>query len=85
MAKWCFQLGMVCLFCCYCLTLCLLVTVLLTYLRSQNLKRVEVIEDDEEEIMEAARRMSERYDFVVTRYVLATCVQPFPAGCATQS
>jgi hypothetical protein len=33
------------------------------------LKRVEVIEDDEAEIIEAVRRMSERYDFVVTRYV----------------
>ena len=34
----------------------------------QNLKRVEVIEDDEDEIMEAVRRMSDRYDFIVTRY-----------------
>jgi len=32
-----------------------------------NLKRVEVIGDDEGEIVEAARRMSEIYDFVVTR------------------
>ncbi|GJN69526.1 molybdenum cofactor synthesis domain-containing protein [Purpureocillium lilacinum] len=31
-----------------------------------NLKRVEVIEDDESEIVEAVRRMSDRYDFVVT-------------------
>ncbi|KAI4866790.1 Molybdopterin binding protein [Hypoxylon rubiginosum] len=31
-----------------------------------NLKRVEVIEDDEDEIVEAVRRMSDRYDFVVT-------------------
>ncbi|KAH9908407.1 molybdopterin binding domain-containing protein [Xylariomycetidae sp. FL2044] len=31
-----------------------------------NLKRVEVIEDDEEEIVEAVRRMSDRYDLVVT-------------------
>ncbi|KAI9903981.1 hypothetical protein N3K66_000510 [Trichothecium roseum] len=31
-----------------------------------NLKRIEVIEDDEGEIVEAARRMSEKYDFVVT-------------------
>lgn len=35
----------------------------------QSLKRVEVIEDDENEIMEAVRRMSDRYDFVVTRLV----------------
>jgi hypothetical protein len=31
-----------------------------------SLKRIETIEDDEEEIVEAVRRMSERYDFVVT-------------------
>jgi molybdopterin-biosynthesis enzyme MoeA-like protein len=31
-----------------------------------NLKRVEVIEDDESEIVEAVRRMSDRYDFIVT-------------------
>ncbi|KAI9797417.1 MAG: hypothetical protein M1835_000752 [Candelina submexicana] len=31
-----------------------------------NLKRIEVISDDEEEIIEAARRMSDNYDFVVT-------------------
>ncbi|QBZ58898.1 hypothetical protein PoMZ_03856 [Pyricularia oryzae] len=33
-----------------------------------NLKRIEVIEDDESEIIEAVRRMSDRYDFVVTRH-----------------
>ncbi|KAI1330981.1 molybdopterin binding domain-containing protein [Xylariaceae sp. FL0255] len=31
-----------------------------------NLKRVEVIEDNEDEIIEAVRRMSDRYDFIVT-------------------
>ncbi|KAL2256866.1 hypothetical protein VTK26DRAFT_999 [Humicola hyalothermophila] len=31
-----------------------------------NLKRIEVIEDDEAEIIEAVRRMSARYDLVVT-------------------
>ncbi|KAJ9634969.1 hypothetical protein, variant [Exophiala oligosperma] len=31
-----------------------------------QLKRVEVIADDEDEIIEAARRMSKNYDFVVT-------------------
>ncbi|KAK4099341.1 Molybdopterin binding protein [Parathielavia hyrcaniae] len=31
-----------------------------------NLKRIEAIADDEAEIIEAVRRMSERYDFVVT-------------------
>ncbi|CAI4215676.1 unnamed protein product [Parascedosporium putredinis] len=31
-----------------------------------NLKRVEVIADDESEIIEAVRRMSDNYDFVVT-------------------
>ncbi|KAK6212481.1 hypothetical protein LQW54_005255 [Pestalotiopsis sp. IQ-011] len=35
-------------------------------LGGKNLKRVEVIEDDEAEIIEAVRRMSDRYDFVVT-------------------
>lgn len=32
-----------------------------------NLRRIEVIGDDEGEIVEAARRMSDSYDFVVTR------------------
>lgn len=32
-----------------------------------NLRRVEVIGDDEGEIVEATRRMSDNYDFVVTR------------------
>jgi molybdopterin-biosynthesis enzyme MoeA-like protein len=31
-----------------------------------NMKRVEVIGDDEDEIIEAVRRMSKNYDFVVT-------------------
>ncbi|RSH93448.1 hypothetical protein EHS25_007804 [Saitozyma podzolica] len=31
-----------------------------------ELKRIEVIADDEEEIVEAARRMTQHYDFVVT-------------------
>ncbi|KAF4957755.1 hypothetical protein FGADI_2887 [Fusarium gaditjirri] len=31
-----------------------------------NLKRIEVIEDDEGEIVEAVQRMSDRYDFIVT-------------------
>ncbi|EPS32620.1 hypothetical protein PDE_07580 [Penicillium oxalicum 114-2] len=31
-----------------------------------QLKRIEVIPDDEEDIMEAVRRMSSKYDFVVT-------------------
>ncbi|KAK5239313.1 hypothetical protein LTR16_012070, partial [Cryomyces antarcticus] len=31
-----------------------------------NLKRVEVIADDADEIVEAATRMSDKYDFVVT-------------------
>ena len=31
-----------------------------------SLKKIEVIGDDEEEIVEATRRMSNRYDFVVT-------------------
>jgi molybdopterin-biosynthesis enzyme MoeA-like protein len=32
----------------------------------QSLKRIEVIADDEDEIVEAVRRMSTNYDFVVT-------------------
>lgn len=32
-----------------------------------SLQRIEVIADDEAEIIEAARRMSDHYDFVVTR------------------
>ncbi|CAG7560220.1 unnamed protein product [Fusarium equiseti] len=32
-----------------------------------NLKRIEVIADDESEIVEAVRRMSDGYDFVLTR------------------
>ena len=31
-----------------------------------NLKRIEVIGDDESEIIEAVKRMSDNYDFVVT-------------------
>lgn len=37
------------------------------FVLTQGLKRIEVIEDDESEIMEAVSRMSNRYDFVVTR------------------
>lgn len=32
----------------------------------QSLKRIEVIADDEDEIIEAVQRMSNNYDFVVT-------------------
>ncbi|KAK6600012.1 molybdenum cofactor synthesis domain-containing protein [Botrytis cinerea] len=32
----------------------------------ENLKRIEVIADDEDEIIEAVRRMSTNYDFIVT-------------------
>lgn len=32
-----------------------------------DLKRIEVIGDDKGEIVEAATRMSDNYDFVVTR------------------
>ncbi|KAM0247747.1 hypothetical protein ACHAQJ_009733 [Trichoderma viride] len=35
-------------------------------LGGKNLKRIEVIEDDESEIVEAVSRMSNRYDFIVT-------------------
>jgi molybdopterin-biosynthesis enzyme MoeA-like protein len=42
-----------------------------------QLKRVEVIPDDEEDIVEAVQRMSSRYDFVVTSGGIGpTCVHP---------
>lgn len=41
-----------------------------SFVLRQNLKRIEVIEDDESEIMEAVSRMSNRYDFIVTRWEL---------------
>lgn len=41
-----------------------------------NLKRIEVIADDEDEIIEATRRMSDNYDFVVTSGGIGpTCVR----------
>jgi molybdopterin-biosynthesis enzyme MoeA-like protein len=49
-----------------------------------NMKRVEVIADDEEEIIEAVRRMSNNYDFVVTSggigptYGCLSCALPKP-------
>jgi hypothetical protein len=47
-----------------------------------QLKRVEVIPDDEEDIMEAVRRMSARYDFVVTSGGIGpTSVLPCSARC----
>jgi molybdopterin biosynthesis enzyme len=58
MAKFCFSLGMVGQ------RTGPLVLLELTYL--QNLKRIEVIADDEAEIIEAVQRMSKNYDFVVT-------------------
>lgn len=39
---------------------------MLTLMVGQPLKRIEVIADDEDEIIEAVRRMSNNYDFVVT-------------------
>jgi len=44
-----------------------------------QLKRVEVIPDDEEDIIEAVQRMSSRYDFVVTSGGIGpTSVHPVP-------
>lgn len=44
-----------------------------------SLKRIEVVPDDEEDIIEAVRRMSSRYDFVVTSGGIGpTCVTPVP-------
>lgn len=50
------------------------------FLLGMQLKRVEVIGDDEAEIVEATRRMSENYDFVVTRQV---AFSPTSIGIAT--
>ena len=57
MAKYCFGLGMTCRKLNCSAQLC-------TDLRS--VKRIEVIPDDEEDIIETTKRMSEAYDFVVT-------------------
>lgn len=35
---------------------------------SQRLKKIEVVEDEESDIVDAVRRMSSNYDFIVTRY-----------------
>lgn len=49
-----------------------------------TLKRVEVIGDDEDEIIEASRRMSNNYDFVVTSGgigpTLVACAQSLTAA-----
>lgn len=58
MAKFCFSLGMV--------SQRVGHTILLELIYLQNLKRIEVIADDEAEIIEAVKRMSNNYDFVVT-------------------
>ena len=42
------------------------------------LKRVEVIGDDEDEIIEATRRMSKNYDFVVTSGGIGPTYAAFP-------
>lgn len=47
------------------------------------LKRVEVIGDDEEEIIEATSRMSKNYDFVVTSGGIgptSVCLLQIPVG-----
>ena len=53
---------------------------LLNLTMQQNLKRIEVIADDESEIVEAVRRMSSNYDFIVTRYVLCLSLRGVMAG-----
>jgi molybdopterin biosynthesis enzyme len=58
MAKFCFSLGMV--------SQKAVSMSLLELMNLQNLKRIEVIADDEAEIIEAVQRMSNNYDFVVT-------------------
>lgn len=56
-------------YCEWCPRLCLCVVQFSDHLcfGHQQLKRVEVIEDDESQIVESVRRMSDQYDFVVTR------------------
>lgn len=50
---------------------------MLTLTVGQPLKRIEVIADDEDEIIEAVRRMSNNYDFVVTSGGIGpTCAVP---------
>lgn len=44
-----------------------------------QLKRVEVIADDESEIIEAVRRMSNNYDFVVTSGGIGPTYASLPA------
>jgi molybdopterin biosynthesis enzyme MoaB len=58
MAKFCFSLGMA--------SYRTEIKILLELIYLQNLKRIEVIADDEAEIIEAVQRMSHNYDFVVT-------------------
>ena len=58
MAKFCFSLGMV--------SRKAVPRNLIELTDPQNLKRIEVIADDEAEIIEAVQRMSNNYDFVVT-------------------
>ncbi len=67
MAKWCFSLGIVRTPAFFCLPLTTQLRLVVSSHVLQNLKRVEVVEDDEAEIIEAVQRMSDRYDFVVTR------------------
>lgn len=43
-----------------------------------QMKRVEVIADDEDEIIEATTRMSKNYDFVVTSGGIGPTYEPTP-------
>jgi hypothetical protein len=60
MAKWCFSLGIV--------SQIFSVRMSQMLTASQRLKKIEVVEDEESDIVDAVRRMSSNYDFIVTRY-----------------
>jgi molybdopterin-biosynthesis enzyme MoeA-like protein len=49
-----------------------------------HLRRIEVIADDEDEIIEAARRMSKNYDLVVTSGGIGPTYVSSPDICAAR-
>ena len=69
MAKFCFSLGMV--------SGIIVPRTLLELIYAQNLKRIEVIADDEAEIIKAVQYMSDEYDFVVTSGGIGPTYVPF--------
>ncbi len=47
----------------------------------QRLKKIEVVEDEESDIIDAVRRMSSNYDFVVTRFGYSVLLYSITAAC----